>query len=153
MSPPDPPGAGRCRPCTRGRSSAGAFLTARVTVLLAGVCVALRVLPFRVVHRRALSGTAFEAALCPACALSVLARAATLLQHRPTCLARSIVLARMLRQGGRDARVVIGVSRRGGFAAHAWVEENGRAVGEDAGALGRFVALEALGPRGTEGSI
>ena len=50
---------------------------------------------------------------------------------RPNCLARSLVLSRLLRIRGLGAELHIGVAARGGaFAAHAWVEHGGIALAE-----------------------
>ena len=48
-----------------------------------------------------------------------------------TCLRRSLVLQRMLRQEGFAAELCIGVRKEdGGLQAHAWVEVDGEPVGE-----------------------
>jgi hypothetical protein len=44
------------------------------------------------------------------------------------CLVRSLVLVRLLARRGVPARLIIGVTRTGPFAAHAWVERDGRAL-------------------------
>jgi hypothetical protein len=44
------------------------------------------------------------------------------------CLIRSLVLVRMLAARSIPSTLVIGVQSEGGFAAHAWVEHEGRAV-------------------------
>ncbi len=44
------------------------------------------------------------------------------------CLIQSLVLTRMLAARDIDSRVVIGVRVDDGFAAHAWVEYEGRPV-------------------------
>lgn len=61
-------------------------------------------------------------------------RAAQYGLFRPRCLVRSIALQRLLvRDGMPSARVVVGVRRTAGtFEAHAWVELDGRPLGEDA---------------------
>jgi len=153
MSPPDPTGPGRCPRCARGLSPLDWPAVARATVLLAAVSLAIRVLPFGAVHRWVLGARATGRARCPGCASRALTAGAVLLGRRPTCLARAVVLARLLRRGGRDARVVVGVSRDGGFAAHAWVEDEGRAVGDGALTADRFAALGHAGSRGAEGPI
>jgi len=153
MSRPEPAGPDRCARCGRGVSPADFPAVARATLLLAAVSAAIRLLPFGVVHRWALGVRVSGRTRCPGCASRVVAAAAVCLRGRPTCLARAIVLVRMLRQRGRDARVVVGVSRHGGFAAHAWVEDGGHAVGDGALTSGRFAALEHGGSGGAEGSI
>jgi hypothetical protein len=42
------------------------------------------------------------------------------------CLMRSLVLLRLLRRRGIDGRLLLGVSGRERFAAHAWVEHDRR---------------------------
>jgi len=50
---------------------------------------------------------------------------------RPNCLARALVLVRLLRRQGFAAELRIGVAAPGGaFAAHAWVEHGGVALAE-----------------------
>jgi Transglutaminase-like superfamily len=49
------------------------------------------------------------------------------------CLMRSLVLMRMLARRGVSSQVVIGVSPGESFAAHAWVEHDGRALLPDLG--------------------
>lgn len=44
------------------------------------------------------------------------------------CLVQSLVLSRMLTRRSIDSRVVIGVQPGDQFAAHAWVEHQGRPV-------------------------
>jgi hypothetical protein len=44
------------------------------------------------------------------------------------CLVRSIVLSRVLARRAISSRLVIGVAPGGAFAAHAWVEHDGRPV-------------------------
>ena len=56
------------------------------------------------------------------------------------CLIQSLVLTRMLAARDIDSRVVIGVSMADGFAAHAWVEYQGRPVLP----AGRFDRLHEL---------
>lgn len=63
---------------------------------------------------------------------------------RPTCLARSLVLFRLLREQGDAAEIVIGLPEHPrDHRAHAWVELDGRDVGPMPGrsghqALARF---------------
>jgi len=45
-----------------------------------------------------------------------------------TCLAKSLALAWMLRGRGVPAEVRVGVKTADGFSAHAWVENEGRAL-------------------------
>ncbi len=75
-----------------------------------------------------------------------LGRAVTrLLVHLPgdtRCLARSLVLTRLLARRGIEAKLVIGARARPEFLAHAWVEHAGDPVldpGDDS--FGRLVEL------------
>jgi hypothetical protein len=62
-----------------------------------------------------------------------------------TCLARSLVLCRLLRSEGLAADLRIGVARPGGaFRAHAWVEHHGVALGEPENVAGQFLELAGL---------
>jgi hypothetical protein len=68
-----------------------------------------------------------------------------LLNHVPgdtRCLARSLVLTRLLAKRGIQAKLVIGASTTPEFLAHAWVEHDGKPVlkpGDDS--FGRLVEL------------
>lgn len=44
------------------------------------------------------------------------------------CLMQSLVLTRLLARRGRQSTLVIGVSPKGVFSAHAWVERDGVAL-------------------------
>ncbi|MHB8242950.1 MAG: lasso peptide biosynthesis B2 protein [Solirubrobacteraceae bacterium] len=75
-----------------------------------------------------------------------LGRAVTrLLSHVPgdtRCLARSLVLTRLLARRGIQAKLVIGARAKPEFLAHAWVEHGGDAVldpGDES--FGRLVEL------------
>jgi hypothetical protein len=57
------------------------------------------------------------------------------------CLQRSVVTARLLRQYGIEAQVVIGC-RAAPFASHAWVEVNGSVVNDSSGYQQKLRALE-----------
>lgn len=63
-------------------------------------------------------------------ALRVTRRVLELKVLKVTCLPRSIATERTLRAHGVGADVVIGVIKRDGFKAHAWVEVNGYPVSE-----------------------
>lgn len=68
-----------------------------------------------------------------------------LLAHVPgdtRCLARSLVLTRLLARRGIQSKLVIGAKAEPEFLAHAWVEHDGRPVldpGEES--FGRLVEL------------
>jgi Transglutaminase-like superfamily len=69
-----------------------------------------------------------------------------LLAHVPgdtRCLARSLVLTRLLARRGIQAKLVIGARTDPEFLAHAWVEHEGIPVLDpgDEGSLGRLVEL------------
>ena len=57
------------------------------------------------------------------------------------CLQRSVVAARLLRQYGIDAQVVIGC-HAAPFASHAWVEVDGRVVNDSSGYQQKLRVLE-----------
>ena len=65
-------------------------------------------------------------------------------RHHPlgtTCLTRALVLCRLLRRRGHEARLVVGCARPNGrFEAHAWVACGSQAVAA-AGPLDRFETL------------
>jgi len=64
---------------------------------------------------------------------------------RTTCLARALVLCRLLRRSGGVARVVIGGARGAGpFEAHAWVDCDGLAL-TAGGPIDRFTVLLGQG--------
>jgi hypothetical protein len=68
-----------------------------------------------------------------------------LLSHVPgdtRCLARSLVLTRLLATRGIEAKLVIGARTEPEFLAHAWVEHEGSAVLDPGdGSFGRLVEL------------
>ena len=77
----------------------------------------------------------------PAVALAVARAAAHHLQPM-TCLPRALALQRMLARRGVDSVLRIGVRKEAeAIAAHAWVEVDGRAVGEPEAIETRFRAL------------
>lgn len=62
----------------------------------------------------------------------------------PTCLVRALALEDLARRcGAEDAVVRVGVRREGGaFEAHAWLELDGRVVGDTRDNVERFTVLE-----------
>jgi hypothetical protein len=65
---------------------------------------------------------------------------------RSRCLDRALVLVECLRGAGAAAELRFGVRRGPGvLRAHAWVELDGRAIGEDAAALAALAPLVAPG--------
>lgn len=68
---------------------------------------------------------------------------------RPACLVRSIALARLLATFGvTDAQIRLGVRRTGAAAgdvnAHAWVELDGRVIGDDPRHTRRFTPIGSV---------
>src|SRR6185369_4603974 len=89
--------------------------------------------------------------IAPASAVSVerlahlVSAAAAGLPGATTCLPRAIVLEALLKASGRPAELRIGVAPRGGLPrlrAHAWVELEGAAVGDDPS---EYAALPVFG--------
>ncbi|MBL8227799.1 MAG: lasso peptide biosynthesis B2 protein [Bryobacterales bacterium] len=62
---------------------------------------------------------------------------------RVRCLQRSVATVRVLRRNGVDARAVIGY-RTAPFFSHAWVEVQGRVVGDAAGYQRMMHVLERI---------
>lgn len=62
----------------------------------------------------------------------------------PTCLVRALALEDLARRVGADEAVVrVGVRRQGGaFEAHAWLELDGRVVGDTREHVSGFTVLE-----------
>ncbi len=60
---------------------------------------------------------------------------------RHTCLPRSLLLLRLLRQNGIEAELQVGVKGGEAFAAHAWVELDGRPLNDAADVAERFEAF------------
>ena len=73
-------------------------------------------------------------------------RAAAFGVFRPLCLVRSVALNRLLeRHGVQGSRIRVGVRLVDGrFAAHAWVEHDGRVLGDDVEHVQRFVHLSEV---------
>jgi Transglutaminase-like superfamily len=61
------------------------------------------------------------------------------------CLPKALCLRWLLGQHGIESELRIGVARQdGGLAAHAWVERQGRPVGEPSGVEDRFSPLRPV---------
>lgn len=61
---------------------------------------------------------------------------------RASCLPRSLTLHRLLREGGIDVDLRLGVRKVAGrLEAHAWIERDGQALLESAQVLERFAAF------------
>jgi len=66
--------------------------------------------------------------------------------YRCKCLDQSLVLGWLLRRQGIDARIVFGARKEDNqMEAHAWVEVEGVAIGEDDGEHQRFLPIEQQG--------
>lgn len=138
------------RPAERGAARSHArderLALAEAVILLWIVGVALRVMPFRVLASRVLRDRAARGpAISPERLEDIVARASAWCWPAPGCLARALVLARLLAQSGHDARLVLGVAaREGSFAAHAWVDHAGRALDSAPRAAMRYTELCSL---------
>ena len=101
--------------------------------LAAGVSLALRVAPFRLV-RAALARVARPSHSVPPLPVPRIVWAVTAATRRVPganrCLVRALVARALLARHGHPAKVRLGVARRpgGALAAHAWVESDGRIV-------------------------
>ncbi len=83
---------------------------------------------------------------CPQQLALAVARAAAHHLRPMTCLPRALALQRMLAQRGIPSVLRIGVRKEAAtFTAHAWVEVEGRALGEPEAIEERFRALLPLG--------
>lgn len=119
---------------------------ARAWTVLLAADVGLRVLPFTRLERRLAPSLRGRAAAEPVVARLVWATEAAARHHLypMRCLPRALCLRWLLGRHGIAAELRIGV-RRGEdrLDAHAWVERDGRPVGE-AGVREQFAVLEAL---------
>lgn len=88
---------------------------------------------------------------CAARVGALVAAAGGLLPGVSSCLARSLLLVRLLRRRGQPGELRIGVRRSGhGIESHAWVELQGVAVNDAQGGARRYAVLEL--PRVAEAS-
>lgn len=63
------------------------------------------------------------------------------------CLPRALVLCRLLRKRGLQAELRLGVGKADGeFAAHAWVEHAGTALGETDHSMRGYTSFESTSP-------
>lgn len=115
---------------------------------LVAAALRLRLAPRRTVARAVLATTAQHGqyengGTVPAVALAVARAVSRAGAHhlRPmTCLPRALALQRMLVRRGIAAALRIGVRKEAAtLAAHAWVEIDGRAVGEPEAIADRFL--------------
>jgi Transglutaminase-like superfamily len=115
--------------------------------LLLAADLGLRAFPFARVERW-LSPRLSVPAAEPAVGRLVWATAAAARHHLypMRCLPQALCLRWLLGRHGIESTLRIGVSRQdGGLAAHAWLERQGRPVGEDRGVGERFAPLQGRG--------
>jgi hypothetical protein len=126
---------------------------------LAAAPLALALVPFRTLldwAAREPIGPRRADAVAPGRVAVLVEAAARYHLVRATCLARALVLCRLLRRRGERARLVIGGSRGGGtntpgdFEAHAWVACDGLAL-TAGGPIKRFTIFRAW-PSGNSGA-
>ncbi|HYX24971.1 MAG TPA: lasso peptide biosynthesis B2 protein [Thermoanaerobaculia bacterium] len=133
----------------RRLSRAEAWAFARAWVLLLAADLGLRLLPFPRLERwlaPAPAGSAGVAAAAEEMAVPrlVWATAAAARHHLypMRCLPQALCLRWLLGRHGIAAELRIGVERRRGeMRAHAWLERDGRPVGEGAGVAQRYAPL------------
>lgn len=90
----------------------------------------------------ATAGAESDAGRLPRLALAV-NRAASYGLFRPTCLVRAVALEKMIQRSGAGAAVVrVGVRMHGErLLAHAWIEQDGRVVGDEPARVSLFTPL------------
>jgi Transglutaminase-like superfamily len=130
-------------------------LLAAAWVSLVVARLGLAVLPFRTLRGWAERGpwpTSQEGLPDPERAAGLVEAAARHHLLGTTCLTRALVLCRLLRRRGHEARLVVGCARPNGrFEAHAWIDCAGTPV--TAGAqIGRFTPLLRVGDASELGS-
>jgi len=113
-------------------------------LFLVGAPLALAVMPFRRLQdwaARETAGTRLLGTPTPERAAALVEAAARHHFVPTTCLARALVLCRLLRRRGHAARLVVGGARaQGSFEAHAWVACGGLAL-TAGGPVDRFTTL------------
>ena len=104
-------------------------MLARACALIVCYAVALRVFPFRVVARsiRHTAGLKTGASTTNSQRIAALVDAAGGVL-RASCLPRALALSRLLRSRGVPHEVRIGIRKRSGLEAHAWVVEGDRVL-------------------------
>jgi hypothetical protein len=119
-------------------------LLAAAWVCLVVARLGLALLPFRTLRRWAECGpwpASQDGVPDPERAAELVEAAARHHLLSTTCLTRALVLCRLLRRRGQDARLVVGCARpEGRFEAHAWVAYGSQAVAA-AGPIDRFEML------------
>jgi hypothetical protein len=141
MSTPRVLDAGESVPRSRRRPE-DLWAFARAWGLLLAADLGLRMVPFARVDRW-LSPALSSAVEEPAVGRLVWATEAAARHHLypMRCLPKALCLRWLLGRHGIESQLRIGVARQdGALAAHAWVERQGRPVGEDRGVEERFAA-------------
>jgi hypothetical protein len=136
--------AAQHHPRRRGAADLRAF--ARAWVLLLAVDLGLRAFSFARLERRLAPAPAGQAPEEEEVGRLVWSAAAAARHHLypMRCVPRALTLRWLLGRHGLPAELKIGVLRQdGALTAHAWVESDGRAIGEPAGIEERFVPLGA----------
>lgn len=131
-------------PDARRRTLADLWTFARAWVLLLAADVGLRAISFQQVDRRLAPRVPVTAPDEAAVGRIVWATEAAARHHLypMRCLPKALCLRWLLGRHGIAAELRIGVARQGGeLSAHAWVERNGRPVGEAPGVGDRFSPL------------
>jgi hypothetical protein len=131
-------------------------LLVKAVLLLAGIRLGLRLLPFRMVVGLLDSATRVSIAVPEApyfppdrIGWAVSVAGPYVLGVRP-CLAQALTVQLLLKRRGHPARLRLGVARGGPghIQAHAWVESNGKVViGGSTSELERYAPLLALDAR------
>lgn len=92
---------------------------------------------------RPLAGPLRRALLDTAALARLVNAAANNLPGHHTCLARSLLLQSMLRRGGVDCQLMIGVRMLGDrLDAHAWIECSNVPINDEAGIASRYSAFD-----------
>lgn len=117
----------------RGISNLNAVLLLRAALLVAGIRVALWLLPFSCWRRLALASWPLHASQEPDSSVDRLAWAVSRVSRfipGATCLTQALALMRLLLRSGRLATLHVGVAKSadGRFEAHAWVDSGGKTV-------------------------
>ncbi|MBW8873566.1 MAG: lasso peptide biosynthesis B2 protein [Acidobacteria bacterium] len=146
-SPPAPPVREGVLRRLRRLTSVEAWAFARAWVLLLAADLGLRLLPFPRLERWLAPPAGAAAAEETAMPRLVWATAAAARHHLypMRCLPQALCLRWLLGRHGIAAELRIGVERRRGeMRAHAWVERDGRPVGERPGAADRWAPLRPV---------
>jgi hypothetical protein len=125
-------------------------LLLRSLILIAGVRIALWILPFRTIHRWTVNTASRARKRAPLCRrpIPVLTTIVQVVARRvpdASCLTQALATQILLAQAGHPSALRIGVQRDAGkFKAHAWVECGGRIVIGDVPGLDEFTVLPGI---------